>query len=168
MLVPWTVLVWRVNTRLTKITKKMDKNNRKLKILYKIKCIKKANTSAIWHHTLHIPPIYGYYSTHKILFKFDMQLWPWLEWRSRSSDWQWLYRPLVQLSSVTVPSLTMMTSTIFAELLARDRHTDRHTPHTHTHRVIYVNILDVTSSSSIINQPCLTVRLSATYILANK
>ena len=32
----------------------MDKNNCKLKILYKWI---KANTSAIWHHMLHIPPI---------------------------------------------------------------------------------------------------------------
>ena len=31
----------------------MDKNNCKLKILYK--CIK-TNTSAIWQHMLHIPP----------------------------------------------------------------------------------------------------------------
>ena len=31
----------------------MDKNNRKLNILYK--CIT-ANTSALWQHVLHIPP----------------------------------------------------------------------------------------------------------------
>ena len=40
--------------QITKTNKRMDKNNRKLKILHK--CMK-ANTSAIWQHMLHIPPI---------------------------------------------------------------------------------------------------------------
>ena len=40
----------------------MDKNNRKLKILYK--CIK-ANTSAIWQHMLHIPPTKAYSSPNR-------------------------------------------------------------------------------------------------------
>ena len=35
------------------IKRRMDKNNCKLKILYKYI---KANTSAIWQHMLHIPP----------------------------------------------------------------------------------------------------------------
>ena len=38
----------------------MDKNNLKLKILYK--CIK-ANVSAIWQHMLHIPPTHTHLVT---------------------------------------------------------------------------------------------------------
>ena len=51
-----TVSVWRFNTGfIKKKKKKEDKNNRKLKILYK--CIQANNTSAIiWQHMLHIPP----------------------------------------------------------------------------------------------------------------
>ena len=52
MLVPLTIWVWRFNTIFKQKEKRMDKNNRKLKILYK--CIKaNSNTSAIWQNAAH-------------------------------------------------------------------------------------------------------------------
>ena len=56
--------------------------------------------------------------------------------------------------AVTVPSLMMMTSTVSEESLARDTHTDRHTPHTDRQSRFYLKSCKVTYDFANKNTSC--------------